>query len=193
MLEFPEREKVILEVHKNFEIAFSELRDSKTLKKIFRFILELGNIMNGGTNKGQADGFYLEALSKTTTMKDVNNRTIMQLICERLKQADPEFVNIRDQFKTMYQVAKYNLKDEETKVKEVKGNYERATGNFDIVERNMQGENPDTYCVQAKKFLTEASKRVARFEENITKIKKIYADSCEYYLINKNDEKATNS
>jgi hypothetical protein len=32
-------------------------------------VLALGNILNGGTNKGRADGFYLDAISKTTTLK----------------------------------------------------------------------------------------------------------------------------
>ena len=76
-----------------FELAFDEVRNSQWLKKIFGFILGLGNILNGGTQKGQADGFYLEALSKATTMKDVNNRTIMQIICERFKAESKHSLN----------------------------------------------------------------------------------------------------
>ena len=48
-LEFPERRDVIVQVHKHFENAFEELRSSKSLRKIFGFILALGNILNGGT------------------------------------------------------------------------------------------------------------------------------------------------
>ena len=44
---------------------------------ILSYILTIGNILNGGTAKGQADGFYLEALSKTSTMKDTSGRTIL--------------------------------------------------------------------------------------------------------------------
>jgi hypothetical protein len=34
--------------------------------------------MNAGNKlKGQADGYYLDALSKTTSIKDVNGLTIM--------------------------------------------------------------------------------------------------------------------
>lgn len=84
-LEFPDKLKVVFNVQKNFELAFDELRHSVPFKKILGFILAMGNIMNGGTQKGQADGFYLEALSKATTMKDINGRTMMQIICEKLK------------------------------------------------------------------------------------------------------------
>jgi hypothetical protein len=61
--------------------------------------------LNGGTAKGQADGFYLEALSKTTTMRDVNNRTILMYICEKMKKEDEEFVNFKNDFKNTYHVA----------------------------------------------------------------------------------------
>lgn len=46
-------------------------------------------------------------------MKDVNNRTVMQLICERFKQEDEDFVNIKNDFKCVYFVAQYTLKEEE--------------------------------------------------------------------------------
>ncbi len=150
--DFPEKKEIIQSVQKNFEHAFDELTNSKHFKKILGFILALGNILNGGTAKGQADGFYLEALSKTTTMRDINNRTIMQLICEKLKQEDEDFINIKSEFKCVYIVAQYNLKDEDTKIKEIKGNFDKAKGNYDIVERNLDGQPPDNYCIKIKDF-----------------------------------------
>jgi hypothetical protein len=86
--------------------------------------------MNGGTARGQADGFYLEALSKVTTTKDINNRTMMQMICERLKQEDEEFVNIKSGFKSVYFIAAYSLKDEDNKLKEIIDNYNKAQGSY---------------------------------------------------------------
>jgi len=40
-------------------------------------------------------------------------------------------LNIKSEFKCVYIVAQYNLKDEDTKIKEIKGNYDKAKGNFD--------------------------------------------------------------
>lgn len=46
---------------------------SESLKKLFAIILTLGNYMNGGNGqRGQADGFGLEILSKLKDVK-VNN------------------------------------------------------------------------------------------------------------------------
>eukprot|EP00347_Sterkiella_histriomuscorum_P022668 403337606 len=194
-LDFPERKDVITTVQKYFEQAFEELRDSKYLKKIFGFILALGNIMNGGTAKGQADGFYLEALSKTTTLRDNNNRTIMQFICEKLKQEDGEdFVNIKNEFKHVYIVAAYSLKDEDTKLKEFKGNFEKAKGNFEQVEKMVPaGQEPDAYTIKIREFLSVANRTVEEQEKKLDGIKALYAKACEYFMLDKGDEKVTNS
>lgn len=47
---------------------------SEQLKNVFSIILALGNFMNGGNRqRGQADGFGLEILSK---LKDVKSKGI---------------------------------------------------------------------------------------------------------------------
>ncbi len=103
--DFPEKKESIIKTLDHFEKAFDELKDSKYFKKMLGFILSIGNILNGGTNKGQADGFYLEALSKTTTLRDVNNKTILHFICEKMKQEDEEFVEFKRDFKNVFIVA----------------------------------------------------------------------------------------
>ena len=153
-LDFPDKRDIVVNVSKSFEAGFEELRSSVHFKKILGFILALGNILNGGTAKGQADGFYLEALSKATSMKDINNRTMMQIICEKLKAEDEEFVNLKNDFKNVYNMAQYSLKEEDTKIKEIKGNFEKAKGNFDTVLKLLSPDMPeDEYCEKIKLFM----------------------------------------
>jgi hypothetical protein len=149
--------------------------------------------MNGGTARGQADGFYLEALSKVTTTKDINNRTMMQIICDRLKQEDEEFLNIKNGFKNVYFVAAYSLKEEDTKLKEIIDNFNKAKGNFDQIEKLLAGAPYDEYCIQMKQFITQAGADIKHMEDRLASIQKTFANSCEFYLIDKGDEKATNS
>lgn len=178
---------------RQFENAFEEIKSSPSFKKILGFILGLGNILNGGTQKGQADGFYLDALSKATSMKDINGRTIMQIICERFKKEDEEFVNIKNEFKAVTFVTQYSLKEEDTKLKELKGNYEKAKGNLEIVLR-LNGEQPeDPYIEKMKVFMAQTGKQIEEMEAKLADLMKTYAEACDYYLIEKSDEKATNS
>ena len=52
----------------------SRRRSCKGLRHILGTLLSLGNHMNGGTNKGQADGFVLDDLPKMSVAKDNANR-----------------------------------------------------------------------------------------------------------------------
>lgn len=40
-------------------------------------ILAIGNVLNGGTNKGQADGFDLTVLGKVHTFRDNGGTSIL--------------------------------------------------------------------------------------------------------------------
>ena len=55
-----------------FEAGFKELEFSNcwVLKRVIEYVLALGNILNGGTDKGQADGFSFEAIDKIFVLKD---------------------------------------------------------------------------------------------------------------------------
>ena len=155
--DFPEKRDIVVNVQRAYLAAFDEIRGNVYLKKILSYILALGNIMNGGTARGQADGFYLEALSKVTTTKDINNRTMMQMICEKLKQEDGEdFVNIKNGFKSVYFIAAYSLKDEDNKLKEIIDNYNKAQGSYKQAEGMPTGDPNDTYLAKARVFLDSA-------------------------------------
>ncbi len=41
--------------------------------------------------------------------------------------------------------------------------------------------------------MTHAAKVIEEFEKKLDNIKKMYAEACEYYLLDKGDEKCTNS
>ncbi|XP_013404038.1 formin-J isoform X2 [Lingula anatina] len=52
--------------------ACDEVKSCKTLKTLIELVLAFGNYMNGGTQRGQADGFELQALSKVKDIKSVD-------------------------------------------------------------------------------------------------------------------------
>lgn len=167
-----------MKTQRAFEAAFEEIRTSLYFKKILGFILSLGNILNGGTPRGQADGFYLEALSKMTTTKDLNNRTILQLICERMKAEEGEefSLNFKAGFKNLYYAVQYSLKEEDTKVKDLRSEYDKARGNYDQIEKMLAGASMDNYCLKAKEFLGEAGLIVGEIEGKLTQIQKTFVE-----------------
>lgn len=57
--------------------------ENEKLRKLLGAILRFGNCLNGGNkSRGQADGFDLNDLKSTTTLKDPNGRSIMAILCE---------------------------------------------------------------------------------------------------------------
>lgn len=67
-----------------------ELRACSNLKFVLSVVLFVGNYMNGGTNRGQADGFDLDALGRLDTSKSsMGGITLLQFI--RLTQAPSSY------------------------------------------------------------------------------------------------------
>ena len=58
--------------------------------KILGQVLAIGNVLNGGTAKGQADGFDLPVFTKLTAMKDTSGKSLLEYIMLKLKEADPD-------------------------------------------------------------------------------------------------------
>ena len=47
-------------------------------------ILAVGNILNGGTNKGQADGFDLNVIGKVHTFRSNDGTSILEYVCRKM-------------------------------------------------------------------------------------------------------------
>lgn len=72
-----------------------ELDNCFVLKRVIEYALALGNILNGGTDKGQADGFAFEAIDKIFLIKDKTGKPAAHFICDQLKKENPECVTFK--------------------------------------------------------------------------------------------------
>ena len=76
------------------------IESNEILFKVYGMALAIGNIMNGGTPKGQSDGFELSVLLKLNTTKDNSNKSMLQFIMAQLHKGDEELVhNWKEQIK----------------------------------------------------------------------------------------------
>lgn len=65
-------------------ILFEVIESSKTFYDMLGMALAMGNIINGGTPKGQSDGYDLAILEKLQTTKDNSNKTMLSFIMKTL-------------------------------------------------------------------------------------------------------------
>lgn len=59
--------------HTRIMNGYKQIESNPYFLKIVGYTLSIGNILNGGTAKGQADGFDLPVLGKLVSMKDNTN------------------------------------------------------------------------------------------------------------------------
>eukprot|EP00929_Paragymnodinium_shiwhaense_P004186 TRINITY_DN10493_c0_g1_i3.p1 TRINITY_DN10493_c0_g1~~TRINITY_DN10493_c0_g1_i3.p1 ORF type:complete len:1477 (+),score=471.30 TRINITY_DN10493_c0_g1_i3:132-4562(+) len=59
-------------------------KESEMLPTVLGLILAVGNYLNGGTNRGQADGFELEALTKLDSVKDADGKDVRSFVLDTL-------------------------------------------------------------------------------------------------------------
>jgi hypothetical protein len=57
-------------------------------------ILSIGNVLNGGTPKGQSDGYELQVLGKVHSFRDNNGQSILEWVCKKMTEENEEFPNI---------------------------------------------------------------------------------------------------
>jgi hypothetical protein len=62
-----------------------------------------------------------------------------------------------------------------------------------MVFKNITGLDTDGYCEKIAEFMASTFKDVVIFDEKYASVMKMYAITCEYFMIDKNDEKASNS
>jgi len=79
---YQERRLHYYESLRRFEEVLNSIRSSTALPSLLGLILAVGNYLNGGTDRGQADGFDLETLSKLHMLKDQQGKDLRHLILD---------------------------------------------------------------------------------------------------------------
>jgi len=184
---WPEKRVVMENTLNNFEKAYDTLMDCPVFKKVLGFTLAIGNVLNGGTNKGRADGFYLDAISKTTTLKASDGNTILQYIMKKLKTEDPEVVNFKETLEPIYSIQGYTLKDVTSQLSEIDGTVKKACSLFATVQ--SRSEEGEIYVQEMSDFVTKASKKMEEFQKKLEKLKATHLEACNFFLFSKGDEK----
>lgn len=73
------------------EQACDQLKSSRSLVKILEMVLAVGNHLNGGSFRGAARGFKLDALLKLMDVKGRNKKTtLLHFVVSELLKTDPQ-------------------------------------------------------------------------------------------------------
>ena len=163
--------------------ACDELKTSRHFHEFLGTILGLGNIMNGGTIKGQADGFSLDLLPKLEGLKDTNGNSILTFICTKTHKEDPSFEGFKNKFPELEKAAVYSLNETKKKVDEL-------TNMVNIVDKLLMEiiKSEDGFVMNASNSLRGAQEKVNIFQKKEEKNRNIYHETIQYFGYKESDK-----
>jgi len=86
---FDERFEAFQAAASDIQAACRALRTSPQIHRILGMALSVGNYLNAGTNRGQADGFSMEALVQMRMLKSQQGGSLVDFIVRELEKAKP--------------------------------------------------------------------------------------------------------
>lgn len=161
--------------------AIELLLTSNWLKLILSYILSLGNILNGGTVRGQADGFNLDFLKKLPGIKDRNGSSILTYIIQKIQIVKPDFKNITSHFEMVKLAANSPFTI-------LKNECNNIITSFPNIEKLYQGlSKNDGFKLKAGKFVINTKKEIEKINKDLEYIESKYKD-LRFYLSSKQKE-----
>ena len=178
-------EFILLKIFESFSYmvpACKELKENKHFHKVLLAILSLGNIMNGGTAKGQADGFSLDLLPKLAGIKDSNGKSILTFIGTIVNREDPSFEGFKNKFPNLEKAAGYSMSETKKKLDEL-------ISMVNIVEKGLNKLNTgDEFCNKANHSLLEAQKKVEELKKLEEGNKNTYHETIKFFGYKEKDK-----
>ncbi|GJQ09040.1 hypothetical protein GpartN1_g831.t1 [Galdieria partita] len=106
---FDEVARDVISDMKTFTKIPEEIMKSSKLLKILELVLRVGNMLNGGTNRGGAHGFKLDTLPGLRTFKSAKGITLVQYIVRLLERKYPGILPVEDELSHLASSAQISL------------------------------------------------------------------------------------
>lgn len=166
---------------------FDFLETNDTLFKVLGMALAVGNIMNGGTTKGQSDGFEVVVITKIASTKDNNNKSMMSFIMQHLVAADEELpARYREQFK-VFNTRNTDMDSLAKKYADTNMAYHEAAACHKAITES--GEDPDNFSNQLGAELKMVKTDLEEFDREIKAMKERFEKLCDFFQLDIKDDK----
>ena len=155
--------------------ACNEIKSNKHFGLILSIILGLGNILNGGSIRGQADGFSLDLLSKLPGIKDSFGNSILTWICSKANKIDSSFEGFKGQFPTLLKASQYSLKEANDCLRELK----KVESQMEQLVKDLYAD--DEFKRKSLENLENFKAKLETFDKKNNQNKECYESLVKYY------------
>jgi hypothetical protein len=150
-------------------------------------VLTIGNILNGGTQKGQADGFNLDILSKLNSIKDSSNKNLVQYICTKIKAEDENFDGIKKQFPSLTEAGKSNFNETNSNLNKLKKELKEQNENLKKI-----ASIGDKFYEKSKGIYDKFGSQVLVVEKDLSENLKSFQQTAQFFGYSTTDSKYKN-
>ncbi|MCQ2818296.1 MAG: FH2 domain-containing protein, partial [archaeon] len=173
----------MIDLNKN---AIILLKDNKLIKNLFSFILTAGNLINGGTSRGQADGFELEIITKLKDVKGKKKKNLLEYICTKFKEKEKDCINLKKKYSTVIDAFSCPYSENKSEFIKVKNQINKNKEQFEKLKERAVDEDK-IFIKKYTKFMDKYSQRFEDCEKDIESILEDYHSLANYYCISKKD------
>lgn len=174
--EYLENYECVFNPVRAIKLAIEEIKTNEIFKKILGYVLTIGNIMNGNTSKGQADGFNLDFLNKLNGVKDNANKNVLQYILGEIKKQDETFENFKKNFPNVGEAGKIPLAETQSGLNRLKKDVKEAQNMF-----NKISTLKDEFCNKMSVIVEQYTKQVEDVEKELEANIKLFQETVLYY------------
>ena len=165
--------------------AAKELTKNDVLPKVLGVVLSFGNYMNGGTAKGQADGFQIDLLPKLADTKDVENKTtLLQHVVEFLAEKHPGTLKFPTTVPNVRQAVRLSLEQYGNDVKRLglrlKESQRMAEG---VIKAAKDGDSPgkDEFVKAVPSALADIEEQLEAVTSQFDEVKTDFVACVEFF------------
>ena len=162
--------------------ACDEIKNNKHFKLILSIILGLGNILNGGSTRGQADGFSLDLLNKLPGIKDNLGNSALTWICSKANKMDPSFEGFKGQFPQLEKAFQFSLKETNDNINALK----KIVGQMESLMKDLVSD--DKFKQKSIENLESFKLKLESFDKKNDKNTEAYQNLVKYYGYKEKDD-----
>lgn len=172
-LQFPGQVRDLEEKIAKVRNASSEIANSAEFKSVLQVILQVGNKMNMGTNRGNAKGFRLGDLTKLAQLKSVDRSvTLLHYVARMIRQKKGNIVHLGDSLSSLYDVQNVpipELQGDMNKVSEVVDTISAELTAQQLKNSIEEKEACDAFVPAMTSFLETATTTTAVLKDSLEK------------------------
>jgi len=139
--------------------ACLEVRKSPKFRGILEVVLAIGNYINGGTHRGAAYGFKLEALTKLQDTKSTDNKSnLLHYLATLVAARYPDLLSFTKELRHVHQACRVSFQTIKVSVDQLRKGFQQVKQAISLLSGPMYNDEHDVKFVQSMQHFVESCK-----------------------------------